>query len=424
MSEDIQEREHALLSPSGAHRWMRCPGSVRLEQELNLERTSSEYSSEGTAAHKLATMALEAGNNTDAYHGLVIEADGRTFVVDQEMQQEVQKYVDVVRDFAKLGDLMIEQRLPIEHMTGEEGACGTADAVVLAVEELSVIDLKYGKGIKVDAEKNEQLLMYASAALRQFSLLGDGFKRVRVVISQPRRDHLSEWDLSVDELEAFEVRVQWRALDADRSLRFVWGDPFLKDCFNPGPKQCKFCPAKAHCEALKEYAMKTVVDDFVDLTQPLAPQLNGVVEKVAASTSERLGQALEAVDLIEEWCSAVRKQADVELHAGREVPGFKLVEGKKGARTWADAKVVEEELKRMRLKECEMYDFNLISPTSAEKLHKAGVIGPRQWPKLQSLVTQPKGSPSVVPVSDKRPALVVTAVADEFQDLTSMEGLL
>jgi hypothetical protein len=369
-------------------------------------------------------MALGAGNNTDAYHGLVIEADGRTFVVDQEMQQEVQKYLDVVRDFAKLGDLMIEQRLPIEHMTGEEGACGTADAVVLAGEELIVIDLKYGKGIKVDAEKNEQLLMYASAALRQFSLLGDGFKRVRVVISQPRRDHLSEWDLSVDELEAFEVRVQWRALDADRSLRFVWGDPFLKDCFNPGPKQCKFCPAKAHCEALKEYAMKTVVDDFVDLTQPLAPQLNGVVEKVAASTSERLGQALEAVDLIEEWCSAVRKQADVELHAGREVPGFKLVEGKKGARTWADAKVVEEELKRMRLKECEMYDFNLISPTSAEKLHKAGVIGPRQWPKLQSLVTQPKGSPSVVPVSDKRPALVVTAVADEFQDLTSMEGLL
>jgi hypothetical protein len=418
MSEDIQEREHALLSPSGAHRWMRCPGSVRLEQELNLERTSSEYSSEGTAAHKLAAMALEAGNNTDAYHGLVIEADGRTFEVDQEMQQEVQKYVDVVRDFAKLGDLMIEQRLPIEHMTGEKGACGTADAVVLAGEELIVIDLKYGKGIKVDAEKNEQLLMYASAALRQFSLLGDGFNRVRVVISQPRRDHLSEWDLSVEELAEFEAGV----LGASFNTRCAPGD--VKQYLNPGPKQCKFCPAKAHCEALKEYAMKTVVDDFVDVTQPLVPQLTGVVEMVASSTSERLGQALEAVDLIEDWCSAVRKKAAAELHAGREVPKFKLVEGKKGARTWADAKVAEEELKRMRLKECEMYDFKLISPTSAEKLHKSGVIGPRQWPKLQSLVIQPKGSPSVVPVSDRRPALVVTAVADEFQDLTGMEGLL
>lgn len=411
MSEDIQEREHALLSPSGAHRWMRCPASVRLEQELGLERTSSEFSSEGTAAHKLAAMALEAGNDTDAYHGLVIEADGRTFVVDEEMQREVQKYVDLVRDFAKLGPLLVEQRLPIDHMTFEKGACGTADAVVLAGQELIVVDLKYGKGLKVDADQNEQLMMYASAALRQFSILGDGFNRVRLVISQPRRDHLSEWDCSVAELEEFENAARGAA-KADTASA------------NPGPRQCKFCPGKAHCEALKEYAMKTVVDDFVDVTEPLVPQLQRAVEKVKASAPERLAQALEAVGLIEDWCSAVRTQAAAELHAGRDVPGFKLVEGKKGARAWADPKAAEEELKRMRLKECEMYDFKLISPTSAEKLHKSGVIGPRQWPKLQNLVVQPKCSPSVVPVSDKRPALVVTAVESEFEDLTSMEGLL
>jgi hypothetical protein len=110
------------------------------------------------------------------------------------------------------------------------------------------------------------------------------------------------------------------------------------------------------------------------------------------------------------------------LFAGQKVPGYKLVEGRKGSRKWVDATDVEATMKSMRLKEDVIYERSLISPTTAEKLHKSGAIGPRQWPKLQELITQTEGKPSVAPASDKRPALVLTAVEDEFNDLT--EGSL
>jgi hypothetical protein len=115
-------------------------------------------------------------------------------------------------------------------------------------------------------------------------------------------------------------------------------------------------------------------------------------------------------------------QAEAELFAGRDVPGFKLVEGRRGARAWGDAAEVESEMKKMRIKQDVMYDLKLISPTSAEKAFKDGTIGPRQWPKLQSMITQAQGKPSVAPASDKRPALVLQAAEDEFENLAQPEA--
>ena len=132
-----------------------------------------------------------------------------------------------------------------------------------------------------------------------------------------------------------------------------------------------------------------------------------------------LSAALGKIDLIEDWCKAVRAEAERRLLAGQPVPGWKLVQGKKGARQWADAKAAEDALKSMRLKPDDMYEMKLISPTTAEKLYKAGTIGPRQWPHLQGLITQSEGKPHVAPESDSRPALVVTPVVEEFADLTT-----
>ena len=129
---------------------------------------------------------------------------------------------------------------------------------------------------------------------------------------------------------------------------------------------------------------------------------------------------MSTTDLIEAWCKAVRAKVEAELLAGNSVPGFKLVQGRRGARKWADLTAAEQALKAMRLKVEEMYDLSLISPTTAEKLHKAGTIGPRQWPKLQTLVVQPEGMPSVAPESDKRPALAVQASADEFDNVAEL----
>jgi hypothetical protein len=127
-----------------------------------------------------------------------------------------------------------------------------------------------------------------------------------------------------------------------------------------------------------------------------------------------LSIAMAAVPLVEDWCKAVRARLEAELLAGKPVPGFKLVQGRNGARKWADEKTAEAALKKMKLKVEEMYDLKLITPPAAEKLAKAGTIGPKQWPSLQGLIVQKPGPPSVAPESDKRPAY---SPADDFETI-------
>lgn len=396
---------HARLSPSGASRWMKCPGSVVLED--GYPDTSSTYADEGTAAHELAAMALESQHDARAYLGRVITVNGTDFTVDDAMVEAVQVYLDNVREYAIDGELLIEQCLSISHITSEPDAHGTSDAVIIKGNELQVHDLKYGRGVKVDAENNEQLMIYALAALEQFSMLQD-FERVVMVIHQPRLQHISEWSCSVEDLLAFGRMAGGIAEQALDLTEFG-----ALNALNPGEIQCRWCKAKATCPALAREVRETVTatatpDDFADLD---------VAKPGAEHTPDQLAAAMAKVDLIESWCTAVRAETERRLLAGDEVPGYKLVQGRRGARAWTSSTEAEATLKSMRLKIEEMYDLKLISPTTAEKLHKAGTIGPRQWPRLQDYITQSEGKPSVAPASDKRPALQITAVVDEFEDI-------
>ena len=154
------ENAHALLSPSGAHRWISCHGSLALESAY--PRSSSKYAAEGTAAHSLAEMCLtsDTSPNAEAFIGKVIEADGMSFTVDADMARHVNTYVSAILSMAEGNTLLVEQRLAFGARIGQpdEIAFGTSDAVILADGELQVHDLKYGMGVRVDAEERLILL--------------------------------------------------------------------------------------------------------------------------------------------------------------------------------------------------------------------------------------------------------------------------
>ena len=379
---------------------MACPGSVALEAEY--PDSSSQFAAEGTVAHELASECLISGADPALLIGKPATVDGFDFTIDQTMVDHVKDYMKLVREYGEGGELMVEKRVGIGHLTGEEGAGGTSDVIIIKGGEIIVIDLKYGMGVRVDADANPQLMIYALGALNEYDLVGD-FDTVTMVIHQPRLNHVSEYSIPVEQLLAFgdEVRSaadKVRSPDADLA---------------PGEKQCKFCKAKATCPALRAEMAEVVggsadLSDFADL----------VPQEITSETSDNyLPVAMSKIEMIEQWCKAVRAETERRLLAGQPVTGYKLVEGRAGNRDWKDTKAVEEMMKKtFRMRDDQVYDFKLISPTKAEKVFKEN---PKRWANLQEQIVRSEGKPSVAPATDKRPEMVVKPVMDDFRDLTA-----
>lgn len=420
---------HALLSPSGAHRWMPCPGSVALER--GMPDNGNDYSDEGSAAHMLAQIAWTEQRPASAYIGRRLDLGKRTWEVDESMADETQKYLNIVKALSVNGETFVEVVVPIGHITGEEGATGTADCVVIDVnnKELIVTDLKFGRGVRVFAKDNVQELLYALGVYDDYKLLYD-FDKVRCIISQPRLDHVDEWTYTIAEMEEFRKRAETRAVVAlgfrdtptdEASAKSADGTyAFLHAADEP----CQFCKAKAICPAAMARVAAALSDtsDFDVIGVALLTE-DTRQRHIAAIKDVEIGAKLDAVDYIEGWCKSIRARVESLLLQGTPVPspsgGYKLVQGRQGNRAWTDEKEAEAALKAMRLKHDEMYTSKLISPTAAEKVVKE----PKRWEKILKFITRAEGGKSVAPMSDKRDAIgVAKTSADDFETITPEEG--
>ncbi len=335
--------------------------------------------------HTISAKCLEQDISAKYFIGEVDKETGLT--LNEKQAVDVQTYVDHVRDIVNStgGELLIEQRLPIGWMTGEKGAAGTADAVVITPNELIVIDAKFGFKL-VEAEENKQLMMYAAAAYDEHKIAYD-FKTVRIVIVQPRLNATPEWSTTPFGLLEFAAEVSFAAANTHEHT----------EVYVPSEKGCQWCRAKAICPAIRA----KVLSDFDEVVPDTAD-------------SDDLARVMSNANLIESWIKAIRAEVEKRLLAGVAVIGYKLVQGKRGNRKWSSPDDAEALLKSMRVKHDQMYDYSLASPTSIEKLVKADEIGPRKWIKIQELITQSEGTPSVAPESDKRPQLSPTASLSDF----------
>ena len=429
--------QHALISPSACGRIGYCPASVMLSKDIPNE--SSQYAEEGTAAHRMAELDLTAFFNGQPFNDVEQSEKEAIRSAYPEAPGYVGVYTNYVAELAKDAIYKaVEVRLPMTPITGEPDAFGTADCLIIAGDTLHVVDLKYGAGVKVDAGQNAQLGMYALAALAELDpdgMLYDVLS-VKMHIVQPRMDNISTWEIDRRVLEENFAAHMRRA--ASRALHLVEhpddlqvGYPFLAmknkpsggDFAEPSDKICRFCRAKAICPILQKITVETLEQDFEDLesvdtkAELPAPVVEQIRSIPVPDTPERLAAAYGWLSIIRMWADSEEAAMVAQLNTHGETYGYKLVAGRPGPRKWTDAAAAEAEL-RKALKVDQAYDRKVISPTTAEKLHKSGDIGPKYWARLSNLIGRSDGKPMIVPSTDERPALV-PAIENDFENLES-----
>lgn len=372
--------QHSLLSVSGAHRWLNCPPSAVLESRE--PDTSSAAAEQGTAAHALAEWKLRrALHQAPAFKP---ESDW----IDTEMEHLTDDYVAFVQEHISIaretcGDpqVLIEQRLDFSHIV--PGGFGTGDAVIIAEPTLQIIDLKYGQGVLVEAEQNPQLMLYALGALHAFGSLYD-IETVAVTIYQPRRGNVDTWEISVAELE------QWAETEVKPKAELASAG---EGEFCPG-SWCQFCKIAPTCRARAEANLQLAKLEF-------APP--------AKLSDVEIADVLTRIPQLKTWAADVEAYAlSKAVNQGVVFEGFKLVAGRSIRKYTSETDVAAAaEAAGYR----DIYDRKLITLTAMEKL-----MGKPTFNEiLGDLVTKPAGKPTLVPVSDKRPALDLVSAASDFQ---------
>ena len=329
--------KHAKLSASASSRWLNCPGSVRLADELgiNLVDNGSSAAQEGTTAHGVGERMLEKDEySAQHYVGQLIDG-GR---VTQEMVEHVEGYTTYCREhMSEDAIVLIEERLDYSQYV--PGGFGTADCLIYstAKKHIDVIDLKYGAGVSVDAFENTQGQLYALGALNEMAFLGD-IDTVTIHIYQPRKDNISTWTVTANELHQFGRYAQRQANLA------INGEPLRN--LNPTDKGCMWCAMKAHCPALQKFTEDTICADF-DNIEELPKAVN-------------VGKVVAAAPLIRKWLDAVEEEALAQAETGKKIDGCKLVYGR-GSTSIPEDKLIE-------VLGDDAYTQKLVGVTAAKKI--------------------------------------------------------
>ena len=369
---------HARLSASSASKWLNCPGSIQAEE--NIVEKPSKFAMEGTSAHSLAELCLVNNREAKSYLNQVLPETG--WRVDDEMVEYVQNYIDYVESIK--GNRMVEVR--VDFSTWVPDGFGTSDIITINDTTLHIIDLKYGQGIRVDADDNSQLKLYALGAIADFGYLYD-VEIITLHIMQPRLDHISVFEISVTDLLAWGEYVKTRATMCDMP-----NAPRVA-----GESQCRWCKAKPNCPELMRLTESALVADFTDISvSPKSPDKLSVRD---------LRFALDNKKLIISWLDAVEDLAFERLSVGEEFAGYKLVHGR-SSRSWADLQVATSVLVE-ELGNAAYSAPKLITVAQAEK-----TFGKKKIGLLEGLISKHEGKPTMVPESDNRPEINSGDISD------------
>lgn len=387
------ERAHALLSASGASRWINCPPSARLQEHI--PDTRSEYADEGTAAHELAELKLRLEltylniKERVELEKIVGEFKSNPYF-GSEMENAIQEYVEVVgerfmeaKDRSSDAVLLLEERLDFSEWVPD--GFGTGDVVIISDGVMEIADLKYGKGVPVSAVENPQMKLYALGAWSAFNYLYS-IDEIRMTIIQPRLDSVSTYSLSVEDL------LDW----AENVVKPAADSAFCGEGEFKAGDHCRWCKVKATCRARAEENMKAISYEFRD---------------PALLSMEEIGSLLYVADQLKAWVKDVEDYAFEQAKNGVKIPQWKLVEGR-SSRSISDKHAVMTILENAEI-DSEKYlkPQELLGIGELEKR-----IGKKELSSLiGGLIVKPPGKPTLVPETDKRPEL--NSIESEFENI-------
>lgn len=370
--------KHALLSASGAHRWLECTPSAQLE--LQFPQSTSEYAEEGTAAHELCELTARywLGEISEAEYENQRDELAKGKYYNAEMQECANDYAKFVAEKTAAAretceDAFTALEVRVDFSKYVKDGFGTGDCIIVSDNALEIIDFKYGKGVRVEAAGNPQMKLYALGAYLEYNTLFD-IDSVRMTIFQPRLSGVQ----SSDEITVKEL--------------FEWAEKYVKPRaklaykgegeFAPSEEVCKFCRAKAQCKARADKNLK-LFDEAPD---------------VLLLTPEDAGKILEQAGDIQSWLADLESLVSSTLLAGQPVEGWKMVEGRSNRRFADELKVVDA-MKAAGYDESLLYERKLITLTQMEKDFGKKAVAET----LGELIVKPQGKPTLAPAKDKRP---------------------